>query len=96
MCCKKKRTDDYWNVDANRSLSDSWTGFTKFTSLKEKPQKGFMWSGGRLTKIQATTRRDRLWPEIWTDMLKAAHKKDKQEWTIEQPKLVNARRLRGI
>ena len=27
----EKRTDGYWNVDANRSLSDSWQGFTKFT-----------------------------------------------------------------
>ena len=35
MCWKKKRKDDSWNVDANRSLSDSWKGFTKFTLLKE-------------------------------------------------------------
>ena len=43
MCGKfKKRTDECLNVDANRSLSDSWTGFTKFTSLKEKPPKGYV------------------------------------------------------
>ena len=35
-----KRIDDYWNVDSNRHLSDSWKGFTKFTLLKEKPPKG--------------------------------------------------------
>ena len=34
-----KRVDDYWNVDLNRSLSDSWKGFTKFTSLKETSQR---------------------------------------------------------
>ena len=28
---QEKRVDDDWNVDANRSLSDSWKGFTKFT-----------------------------------------------------------------
>ena len=33
------RIDGYWNVDANRSLSDSWRGFTKFTLLYEKPPK---------------------------------------------------------
>ena len=25
---QEKRIVDYWNVDANRSVSDSWTGFT--------------------------------------------------------------------
>ena len=28
---QEKRIDDYWNVDEDRRLSDSWTGFTKFT-----------------------------------------------------------------
>ena len=32
---QEKRIDDYWNVDENKSLSDSWTSFTKFTLLKE-------------------------------------------------------------
>ena len=32
--------DDYWNVDSNRHLSDSWKGFMKFTLLKEKHPKG--------------------------------------------------------
>ena len=31
--------DEYWNVDVDQSLSDSWTGFTKFTILIEKPSK---------------------------------------------------------
>ena len=34
---QEQRVDDYWNVDANQSLSDSWTGFTMFTLLQEKP-----------------------------------------------------------
>ena len=33
---QETRVDDYGNVDANRNLSDSWNGFTKFTLLKEK------------------------------------------------------------
>ena len=44
---QEKRIDDYWNVDANRSLSDSWKGFTKFTLLKEKPPKGYICGPGR-------------------------------------------------
>ena len=51
---QEKRMDDYWNVDSHRSLSDSWTGFTKFTLPKENFLKEYLWSGGRLTKVQAT------------------------------------------
>ena len=57
---QEEPVDDHWNVDANRSLSDSWKGFTKFTSMKEKPPKDKMWSGKRLTKIQATTRPEKV------------------------------------
>ena len=32
---QEKRMDDYWNIDENRSLSDSWNGFRKFALLKE-------------------------------------------------------------
>ena len=39
---QEKRIDDYWNVDSGRHLSNSWTGFTKFTLLKEKPPTGCM------------------------------------------------------
>ena len=44
------RTDDNWNADGGRNLSDSWTGFTRFTSLNETPPKGYMWSGGGTDK----------------------------------------------
>ena len=91
-----KRVDDYWNVDANKHLSDSWKGFTKFTLLKENPPKGYMWSGRRLTKIQSTTRPDHVWPEVWTKISNAAQNREKQEWAKEKPKLDNARRVRGI
>ena len=32
------RTDDYWNVEGNRDLSDTWTCFTRFTILDENLQ----------------------------------------------------------
>ena len=32
----ERRMDDYWNIEGNRDLSDSWTGFTWFTILDEK------------------------------------------------------------
>ena len=37
---QEKRIDDNWNVDRDGNLSDSWTGFTRFTLLNETPPKG--------------------------------------------------------
>ena len=65
---QESRIDDYWNIDGARDLSDSWTGFTQSTLLKEKPPDGYMWSAVRLTKRQATSRLDHLWQEIWRGM----------------------------
>ena len=62
---QERRIDDYWNIDGPRDLSDSWTGFTQFTLLEEKPPDGYMWSGVRLTRRQVTSRPDHLWPELW-------------------------------
>ena len=84
---QEQRIDDYKNVDLNRSLSDSWKGFTKFTHLKEKPPTRCMWSGERLTKVQSTTRPDHVWPAVWTKIGKTAQNREKQEWKKEKPKL---------
>ena len=56
----------------------------------------FIWSGLRLTKRQATSRPEYLWPELWRGMSKNAKLREKHIWAIEKPKLDNARRLRGI
>ena len=65
---QERRIDDYWNIDGSRDLSDSWTGFTQFTLLEEKPPDGHMWSGVRLTKKQVTSRPHHLWPELWVKL----------------------------
>ena len=39
---QESRIDDYWNIDGSRDVSDSWTGFTQFTLLEEKPPDGYM------------------------------------------------------
>ena len=96
MSNKEKRIDDYWNIDGSRDFSDSWTGFTQFTLLDEKPPDGFLRPGERLTKRQVTSRPDHLWPEPWRGMGRNAKLKERHKWSNEQPKLDNARRLRGI
>ena len=70
--------------------------FHSVYSLSEKPPDGYMWSGGRLTKRQATSRPDYSWPELWRGLPRNAKLGDKHKWAIEKPKLDNARRLRGI
>ena len=52
--------------------------------------------GERLTRKQTTSKPDKLWPEMWKDMSDASKRKEKQKWAIENPKLDNGRKLRGI
>ena len=84
---QEQRIDDCWKVDENRSLSDSWIGFTKFTLMKETPPKGHMWSGKRLIKVQTTTRPDQVWPEVWTNLSKQSSAKTRKtrmgKWEAE-------------
>ena len=74
---QESRIDDYWNIDGSRDLSDSWTGFAQFTLLSEKPPEGYIWSRGRLTKRQATSKPDHLWPELWRRMARNAKLREK-------------------
>ena len=41
---QEPRIDDCWDIDGSRDLSDSWTRFTQFTLLEEKPPDGYVWS----------------------------------------------------
>ena len=93
---QERRIDDCWNIDGSRDLSDSWTGFTQFTLLEEKPPDGYVWSGWRLTRKQLTFRPEHLWPELWKTVGRNAQLKERQKWSHEKPKLDSARRLRGI
>ena len=53
MSSKRKRIDDYWNIDGSRDLSDPWTVFTRFILLEEKPPDGFLLSGGEIDEKTA-------------------------------------------
>ena len=93
---QESRIDDYWNIDGSRDLSNSWTGFTQFTLFSEKPPDGLCGPGRRLTKRQATSRPDHLWPELWRGMGRNTKLREKHRWAIEKPKFDNARSLQGI
>ena len=64
-----------------------------FTLLDEKPPDGFLWSGERLTKRQATSSPDHSWPELWTKLGRNGKLREKHKWAIEKPKLENAGKL---
>ena len=95
---QEKRIDDSWNVDSSRHLSNSWKGFTKLTLLKEKPPKGYMWSGERLSKIQTTTTPDHVLcvQKFGRKMVKPLRIENNRNGQEQNPKLDNARTTRGI
>ena len=62
----------------------------------QETSRRYMWSGGRLTKKQVTSRQDHLWPEHWIKLGRHVKLKEKHKWSNAKPKLDNARRLRGI
>ena len=47
---QEKRINDHRIVDVDRTLSGSWTGFTKFMLLNEKPPQGFCGPWGDLQR----------------------------------------------
>ena len=81
----EKDTDDCWNLDGQRELSDAWTGFTRFNLSNERPPDGYTWSGERLTRKQTTSRHDKKWPDMWKHMSDASKRKAKRKWAIEKP-----------
>ena len=52
---QERRIDDYWNIDGSRDLSASWTGFTLFTLLSDKPPDGFFVVRGETDKTADNT-----------------------------------------
>ena len=85
--------DDCCNVDGDHELSDTWTGFTRFTFLKENPPDGSTWSGER------DWRENKRPPGLTNDGLKCGNPcqmhpnvKKSKKWAVVD----NDRRLRGI
>ena len=93
---QERRIDECCNIDGSRDLFDYWTGFIHFILSEEKPPDGYMWSVGRLTRKQLTSRPDHLWPEFSIKMRRSAQLKERRKWSHEKLHLDNARKLRGI
>ena len=57
---QERRIDDYWNIDGSRDFSDSWTGFTQFALLSDKPQTDICGPEGDQRGKQLTSRPDHV------------------------------------
>ena len=93
---EEKRFDDCWNVDGSRNLSDSWTGFKRFTLLNEILPKGKKVVRGETRTNPNDITSNQIWPDAWTRIGKAAQRREKQGFAMEKPKLEHARNVRGI
>ena len=70
------KIDDFWQDEGNRRpLSSSGTGRTVFNLLRPQAPLGDKWVELRLNKLQATTRPDNVWPEVWRSISKLQQKR---------------------
>ena len=81
---------------AKRPHSEMWNGSSRFRIHNKRPPKGYSGLGGLLTKTQSTWRLETIWPEVWSSVSHGAHKKAKQQWDTEKPKLQAAGQTRDI
>ena len=93
---QERRIDDCWNIDGIKRFVWFLDRFHSIYFIGRKTLQTDMWSRGRLTRKQLTSRPDHLWPELWIKLGRSAKLKEKQKWSNEKPKLNNARRWRGI
>jgi len=87
---------DYWFDDGPRDLSEPWTGRTIFNLLRPEPPHGYIWIDGRLTKKQATTRPDSVWPETWRTLSAKNRRLEIEKWEVIQKERNDARQRLGL
>ena len=86
MFCENS-INDIWTEAKGVNLSEEWSGTTRFWILRTRLPEGYKWVDGRPTKIQNTTRPDRIWPEAWTQLPKEQKRTFFAEWAEENSKL---------
>ena len=91
---QESRIDDFWNVEVDGNLSDSRTGFTKFTLVNEKPLEG-CGTGDGLQRFMQLPDLIMCGLRFGPACRQQLRKKEKQEWAIEKPKIDDSRRLIG-
>ena len=80
---QESRIDDCWNIDGSRDLSDSWTGFTQFTLLGDKPLEGFFVVPGETDKTASDIQARSFMARTRRGMARNAKLREKHQWAIE-------------
>ena len=93
---QEKRIDDYWDLDENRSLSDSWWGCTKIHSIERRTSKRIFVVRWETDKGSNDNQTRHCVASSMHQNWEAAQNREEQEWANGKPKLDNARRLRNI
>ena len=90
---RENSVDDFWNIDEDRTHSESWIGSTRFFMLNKGPPQGDAWVNGRLTRTQVTSSPETSRPEVWSSMPKCAQRKHSSNGILKDPKYkLHARR----
>ena len=93
---KENSTDDVWNIDGHRILSERPSVSTRFRILNKRPPQGCSWVDGRLTKTKVTSRPGTISLEVWSSVSKCAQKKAKRQCGIDKPYFQAARQKMKI
>ena len=83
-------------MQADRHLSEPWTGRTIFYLLRQPLPEGYEWVMGRPTKKQKSNRPPTIWPEFWKTPSYKQKEQAIKEWALEKPKLEAAQAARGF
>ena len=83
-------------MQADRQLSEPWTGRTIFSLLRQPLPDGWEWQQGRATRKQKTTRPPTVWPEFWKMLSSKQKEQAAREWVLEKPRLEAAQAARGF
>ena len=82
----QRSIDDLWNSDGERTLSESWSGASRFRILNKSPFQGDSWVAGGLTKKQVTSRPEMIRPGVVSSLSKCAQQKQSSNEILKNPK----------
>ena len=92
----ERRMGGYWNIEGNRDLSGTWTGFNDSPYWTKNFQMDTHGLGSVWRKNKRHPDLIAFGQRYGTTCQKQREEKKNKKWAIEKPKLDNARRLRAV
>ena len=92
---KNRHIQDFWTTDKDAPTDEAWTGWTRFTLLREIPRKGHVWIGERQQRVQwNTSRPDNVSSAEWYSMSQSQKDQASRDWLVFARKRDENRALR--